>query len=113
MGSLNPTAAVPALSEFVGEMNRYLVDMAPWAVAKDPARRDDLATILYDSLEGLRLIAVFSLPVMPGAAERLWTQLGVAEPLADQRLPAAAAWGGLRSGAPVARGEALFPRLDD
>ena len=94
-------------------MNRYLVDVAPWALAKDPARRDELATILYDSLEGLRLIAIFSFPVMPGAAERLWTQLGVAEPLADQRLPAAASWGGLRPGRRIARGEALFPRLDD
>ena len=113
MGNLNPTAAVTALSDFVGEMNRYLVDVAPWALAKDPARRDELATILYDSLEGLRLIAIFSFPVMPGAAERLWTQLGVAEPLADQRLPAAASWGGLRPGTRIARGEALFPRLDD
>ena len=43
----------------------------------------------------------------------LATQLGVAEPLADQRLPAAASWGGLRPGTRIARGEALFPRLDD
>jgi methionyl-tRNA synthetase len=110
---LRLTDAVTALSDFVSEMNRYLVEAAPWALAKDPARRDELATILYDSLEGLRLIAVFSFAVMPSAAERLWTQLGIAEPLAGQRVPEAAAWGGLAAGTRTHKGEALFPRLDD
>jgi methionyl-tRNA synthetase len=113
MLDLRLTEAVVALLDFVGEMNRYLVEAAPWAIAKDPSRRDDLAAVLYDSLEGLRLIAIFSSPVMPAAAARLWTQLGIAEPLADHRLPHAAAWGGLPPGTRTARGESLFPRLDD
>ena len=113
MLDLRLTDAAVALSDFVGDMNRYLVEAAPWAIAKDAARRDDLAAVLYDSLEGLRLIAIFSLPVMPSAATRLWTQLGIADPLADQRLPEAAEWGGLRPGTRTARGDALFPRLDD
>jgi methionyl-tRNA synthetase len=113
MLDLRLTDAVVALSDFVGEMNRYLVEAAPWAIAKDPERRDDLAAVLYDSLEGLRLIAIFSQPVMPSAAGRLWTQLGIAEPLADQRIPEAASWGGLRAGTRTARGDSLFPRLDD
>jgi len=106
------TGAVTALSDFVGEMNRYLVETAPWALAKDPSRREELAGVLYDSLEGLRLIAIFSEPVMPSAAARLWEQLGMAEPLDAQRIPEAAAWGGMRPGTAVARGPALFPRLD-
>jgi methionyl-tRNA synthetase len=110
---LRLTDAVVALSDFVGEMNRYLVEAAPWAIAKDPARRDELAAVLYDSLEGLRVIAIFSQPVMPAAAQRLWTQLGIAEPLAGERVPEAAVWGGLRPGTRTARGDALFPRLDD
>jgi methionyl-tRNA synthetase len=51
--------------------------------------------------------------MMPSAAGRLWTQLGIAEPLADQRIPEAASWGGLRAGTRTARGDSLFPRLDD
>jgi len=107
------TGAVTALSDFVGEMNRYLVDTAPWALAKDPARREEMAGVLYDALEGLRLVAIFSLPVMPGAADRLWGQLGIEEPLDAQRLPGAGQWGGIRPGTAVARGPALFPRLDE
>jgi len=107
------TGAVTALSDFVGEMNRYLVEAAPWNLAKDPARREDLTSVLYDALEGLRFIAVYASPVMPGAAARMWEQLGIAEPLDAQRLPAAAEWGGTPPGTVVSRGPALFPRLDD
>jgi len=42
----------------------------------------------------------------------LWKQLGIGEPLAAQRLPSAAAWGGLRPGTKTVKGDALFPRLD-
>jgi methionyl-tRNA synthetase len=43
----------------------------------------------------------------------LWAQLGIDEPLAEQRLPDAVEWGGLRPGTRVRRGDALFPRLED
>ena len=52
-------------------------------------------------------------PIMPGAAARLWEQLGTPAKLEEQRLPAAAAWGLLEPGTQTRRGEALFPRLDD
>jgi methionyl-tRNA synthetase len=49
---------------------------------------------------------------MPGAAERLWSQLGISEPLGGQRLPEAARWGGLAPGTKTTKGESLFPRLE-
>jgi methionyl-tRNA synthetase len=51
-------------------------------------------------------------PAMPGAAVRLWAQLGIGQPLEAQRLPEAASWGGLEPGTRVRRGDALFPRLE-
>jgi len=110
--ALELTDALQALDDFVREANRYLVEVAPWKLARAPARRQELADTLYESLEGLRLWAVLASPVMPGAAARLWEQLGVAEPLADQRLPAAARWGLMQPGTKTNRGEPLFPRLD-
>jgi methionyl-tRNA synthetase len=105
--------APAALDEFVREANRFLVDAAPWKVARAPARRGELAACLYEALETLRLIAVFAGPIMPGAADRLWTQLGIPRPLDGERLPGAAAWGGMEPGARTRRGESLFPRLED
>jgi methionyl-tRNA synthetase len=111
--ALELTEAVAALDDFVRHANRYLVERAPWSMAKDPDRRQELSDVLYEALEALRLIAVFASPVMPGAAARLWEQLGIGESLESQHLPAAATWGLLQPGTKTAKGDSLFPRLDD
>jgi methionyl-tRNA synthetase len=98
--------------EIVDAANHYLVQWAPWKLAEDPARRSELAAVLYASAEVLRVLAVLISPAMPGAAARLWGQLGIGEPLESQRLPEAASWGGLEPGTRVRRGDALFPRLE-
>jgi len=105
--------AAAALDEFIRESNRFVVQVAPWVLAKDPARRQDLADGLYESLEALRLAALFASPIMPGAAERLWRQLGLEGRVVDARLPEAGAWGGLQPGTDTRRGESLFPRLEE
>jgi methionyl-tRNA synthetase len=113
MRALELTEAFAALAEFVREANRYLVEVAPWNLAKEPDRRQELADALYQALEGLRLMALLAAPAMPDAAARLWAQLGIAEALEAQRLPGAGAWGGFEPGTATNRGEALFPRLDE
>jgi len=112
VSALALTDAVSALDEFVREANRFLVDEAPWALAGDSSRREDLADVLYEALETLRVIAVFAWPVMPKAASRIWEQLGIDRPISEERLPAAAAWGGLEPGTRTRRGPSLFPRLE-
>jgi methionyl-tRNA synthetase len=106
------TAGVAAVWEIVDRANGYLVEKEPWKIAKDASRRDELASVLYAAAETLRLLAILVSPFMPSAAERLWAQLGVAAPLAEQRLPDAARWGLLEPGTRTAKGEPLFPRLD-
>jgi methionyl-tRNA synthetase len=105
--------AIGAVWDIVDRANGYLVEREPWKLAKDEGRRGELAAVLYAAGEVLRVLAVLVSPVMPDAARRLWAQLGVAERLEDQRLPAAAVWGGLAPGTRVARGESLFPRLQE
>jgi methionyl-tRNA synthetase len=112
LSSLGLGSALAAVWDIVGRANGYLVEKEPWKVAGDEARRDELAGILYAAAETLRVVAVLIAPIMPGAAGRLWEQLGVAEPLEAQRLPGAATWGGLEPGTKTSKGEALFPRLD-
>ena len=112
MSKLALSQALAAVWEVVGRANGYLVERQPWNVAKDETRRGELAAILYASAETLRILAVLIGPIMPGAAQRLWEQLGVEQPLEAQRLPSAAAWGGLPPGTKTAKGDALFPRLD-
>ena len=112
MSSVALTQALADVWDVVGRANGYLVEKAPWTLAKDATRRDELAAILYASAETLRILAVLIRPIMPGAAQRLWGQLGIGAPLAEQRLPDAARWGGLEPGTKTSKGEALFPRLE-
>lgn len=112
MLAVRPHAGLAAVWDIVDRANGYLVEKEPWKLAKDEAKRGELASVLYASAELLRILAVLIRPIMPGAAERLWEQLGVPEPLAHQHLPAAAAWGGLAPGTRSTKGGALFPRLD-
>jgi methionyl-tRNA synthetase len=105
--------ALQAVWEVVGEANRFLVEREPWAVAKDPARREELSAVLYAAAEVLRVLAVFISPIMPRAASNLWAQLGMAEGLAEQRLPHASQWGLLTPGTRTDKGESLFPRLEE
>ena len=44
-------------------------------------------------------------------AQQVWERIGMPGQVSDQRLPDAAAWGGYPAGAPVTKGDALFPRL--
>jgi methionyl-tRNA synthetase len=113
MEDLAPSQAIAAAWELVTEANRFLVDRAPWKLAADIGRRGELGGVLYAAAEVLRIVALLVCPVMPGAAARLWQQLGlgIASPLEAQRLPDAAAWGGLAPGTPTRKGDALFPRL--
>ena len=111
MEDLAPSQALAAAWEVVGEANRFLVERAPWKLAAEPGRRGELGAVLYAAAEVLRIVALLAAPVMPGAAARLWQQMGIASPLETQRLPEAATWGGLPPGTVTSKGDALFPRL--
>jgi methionyl-tRNA synthetase len=112
MAELALTQALAAVWEIVGRANGYLVERQPWNLAKDESRRGELTGVLYASAETLRILAILVDPVMPGAAARLWEQLGIEAPLDAQRFPEAAGWGGLRPGTKTVKGDPLFPRLD-
>jgi methionyl-tRNA synthetase len=107
------TTGLAAVWELVGRANQYLVEKQPWVLAKDPANQDRLGSILYAAAETLRILAVLISPIMPGAAARLWEQLGVPDPLDAQRVPVAARWGQLEPGTKTRKGDPLFPRLDE
>ena len=45
------------------EINKYVNDMAPWALKKNDSGR--MNTILYTSLESLRKISILLFPIIP------------------------------------------------
>ncbi len=104
--------ALAHLWECISLLNRYIVTAAPWELAKQPEAAGRLDTVLYHLLEGLRWIAALLRPVMPGSAARMSEQLGLGLALWDQPLPQALTWGQLIPGSQLAKGPALFPRIE-
>jgi methionyl-tRNA synthetase len=104
-------SGINAAWEIVRAANRYVVETAPWELNK-AGDKAALATSLWSSAECLRLSAILLSPVMPGTCEKLWSQLGIARPLREHRVPDDAAWGGLQAGVRVHKGDALFPRIE-
>lgn len=95
----------------VNQVNRYVDVTAPWALAK-AGDTERLATVIYDALEALRLIALLIYPFMPETAHELWMQLGQTSMLEGTPLGEAAVWGKLMPKTQVKKGKALFPRLE-
>jgi methionyl-tRNA synthetase len=110
---LEISSAVVALWKLVGRANKYIDEQAPWALAKDPAQADRLATVLYNLAETLRLLGVLLTPILIHTPERIWEQLGL-DPAGVRTLPweEAIAWGGLPAGTEIRRGAPLFPRIE-
>ena len=59
-------------------VNEYIAQTAPWALAKDPARRADLHLVLATALQAFADIAGTLKPVLPGIVARIEQYLGVA-----------------------------------
>ena len=108
--------AIDAIWTIVDELNGYITEQEPWVLAKDPATRARLGTVLYTAVEGLRALAVLLHPVIPEATAKLWAALG-AEPalgvLEDQQIREAGSWGQLPTGTTVSALQALFPRIEE
>jgi methionyl-tRNA synthetase len=104
--------ALARLWEYIRLVNRYVDEQAPWALARDPAQRRRLDTVLYNQVESLRIIALLIFPFMPHTAASIWRQLGIGQEIAQQHLATAMAWGGTPPGAQIQPGAQLFPRID-
>jgi methionyl-tRNA synthetase len=102
-----------ALSEIwrlLGVANKYLDEEAPWTAVKTD--RERAGTVLYNTLEAVRIATILLSPWLPTATAKVWEQLGITTPLGDQRLTDAEAWAGLVPGTVVRPGVPVFPRIE-
>jgi methionyl-tRNA synthetase len=106
---LDFAGALGEVWSWVSQLNQAIVQVEPWSLAKDPARRAELEAFLYRLVESVRLVAVLVSPVMPRAASRIFATLGLGEREPDS---ADLAWGRLAPGAPLGAVAPLFPRVE-
>jgi methionyl-tRNA synthetase len=103
--------ALATLWQLVRRGNKYIDETAPWALAKDPARKGRLDTVMYLVFELLRVLALLLKSFIPETSAKIWNQLGIEEPI-DELLVDAAEWGGLKPGTVTRKGDPIFPRID-
>jgi methionyl-tRNA synthetase len=102
--------ALEAAWGLIAEVDKYLVENKPWALAEDEAHRDRLDAVLYTAAEALRIVTALAHPVLPHATEKIWQQLGQFSKLSELQLDDLT-WGELKAGTAIGPPEALFPRL--
>lgn len=112
MESMEINAALKEIWALVSRSNKYIDETAPWALAKDPAKRARLDTVMYNLAEVLRIVTILVSPFMPTTAPKIWAQLGMETPFANARLHDAQSWGLLAAGTKVAKPEPIFPRIE-
>lgn len=113
---LDFAAGIAEVREYIDMVNLYVTEQEPWKLAKNDEQRERLHTVLYTMSEALRAIAVLYHPIMPTAMASLWGRLGAIPHLgeiSEQRVQDAGTWGQLPPGALLAKGDSLFPRVQD
>jgi methionyl-tRNA synthetase len=105
------SVALTAIGALVSRTNKYIDETAPWTLAKDEAKKGDLASVMYHLAESLRIASVLLQPFLTTAPAKIWAQLGITEgPLTTW--DSTAAFGLLEPGTRLVKGEPIFPRLD-
>ncbi len=111
MDKLQFSQALAEIWKVIGECNKYIDLTQPWVLGKDPEKKDRLANVMATLAECVRFVAVLIGPVMPSTPERIFAQLGIADP-ALKSWDSLGRFGSIPAGTAVHKGEALFPRID-
>jgi methionyl-tRNA synthetase len=102
--------ALESLWRAIDQANKYIVVTAPFTLAKNPAERARVGSILHHLLEALRTVAVLLAWSMPETSARIFERLGID---ATQTLSPELAWGTHFTSGQQTRGSVvLFPRIE-
>ncbi len=97
--------------DLISNANKYVDEQAPWTLAKDESKKNDLDRVLLNLVETLRATAVMIYPVMPDISTEMLNRLscpieGDFPLLSDLEQPNQCA------GKTIEPGKSLFPRIE-
>ena len=75
MDELRVADAISEIFTLFKRCNKYIDETEPWVLAKDPAKQDRLATVLYNLVESIVIGASLAEPFMPDTTARILNQL--------------------------------------
>ncbi|MCI8957950.1 MAG: methionine--tRNA ligase [Lachnospiraceae bacterium] len=109
MDELRVADAISEIFNIFRRCNKYIDETMPWALAKDEAKKDRLATVLYNLVEAITIGASLLESFMPETSAKILAQLNASKrTLADM-----GTFGLYPSGSQVTgKPEILFARMD-
>ena len=75
MDQLRVADALTEIFALFKRCNKYIDETMPWALAKDKAQQDRLATVLYNLVESISYGAALLEPFMPSTSKKILEQL--------------------------------------
>ncbi len=109
MDKLRVADAITEVFTLLRRCNKYIDETEPWVLAKDEAKHDRLATVLYNLMEGIRIAAICLEAFLPDTSKKILDQLNTQE-RSFEKLDT---FGILEKGGKVVeKTEILFARLD-
>ena len=75
MEDLRAADAITEIFTLFKRCNKYIDETEPWVLAKDEAKKDRLATVLYNLTESITIGASLLWPFLPETAEKIVAQL--------------------------------------
>ncbi len=75
MEDLRVADAITEIFTLFKRCNKYIDETMPWVLAKDEEKKDRLAEVLYNLVEGICIGATLLESFMPGTTEKILTQL--------------------------------------
>lgn len=111
MENLEFSVALTSIGQFISRCNKYIDETQPWVLAKDEAKREELASVMAHLVESLRVASILLQPFLTQAPRKIWEQLGIEE--GDLTAWDSTKQAGLiPEGNELRKGEPIFPRLD-
>ncbi len=103
---------VAATLKLISRANKYIDETEPWLLAKDEAKQERLATVMYNLIESIRIAVILLTPAMPTLAARCNDQIPLFADAEQISWDEAGKWGLSQSELKVFKGPALYPRID-
>jgi len=100
--------AIDCIMDLARRCNKYIDETMPWALAKDESKKERLGTVLYNLLEGIRILSVLIAPIMPETTKKIAEQLGIEV----QTYESIQNFGALEAGRKIGTATPLFSRID-
>ena len=94
----------------ISKCNKYIDEVMPWKLGKQPEKYNRLAAVLYTLCELLRVISILISPFMPDTSKKIQDSIGATEEQCTWE--SAGKWGVLSKNVSVKKCSPLFPRID-